>query len=87
VLTLIRGGKGVEDWTDAAAEPSILRHGWGGRNARDFLVDGSVEAARPAPGSLSRVQKVAVDKLGKFKQKYQGKHVILLCLNLYSMLK
>jgi hypothetical protein len=42
-------------------------------------LDGSVEA-----GSLPRVQKVAVGKLGKFKLKYQGKHVILLCLNLYS---
>jgi hypothetical protein len=83
VLALIHGGRGVEDWTAAAAEPSILRHGWGGRNG-DFLVDGSVEA-RPAPGSLSRVQKVAVGKLGKFKLKlkYQGKHVILGCLNLY----
>jgi hypothetical protein len=36
VLALIRGGRGAEDWTAAAAEPSILRHGWGGRNERFF---------------------------------------------------
>jgi hypothetical protein len=30
VLALIRGGRGTEDWMAAAAEPSILRHGWGG---------------------------------------------------------
>jgi hypothetical protein len=28
VLALIRGGRSAEDWTAAAAEPSILRHGW-----------------------------------------------------------
>jgi hypothetical protein len=42
MMTLIRGGRDAEDWTAAAAEPSILRHGWGGRNG-DFLFDGSVD--------------------------------------------
>jgi hypothetical protein len=80
VLALIRGGRGAEDWTAAAAELSILRHGWGGRNVEIFWL---MALLRP-PGSLSRVQKVAVGKLGNFKLKYQGKHVILSCLNLYS---
>lgn len=30
VLPLIRGGRSAEGWTLAAAEPSILRHGWDG---------------------------------------------------------
>jgi hypothetical protein len=30
MMTLIRGGRGAEDWTAAAVEPSILCHGWGG---------------------------------------------------------
>jgi hypothetical protein len=41
MLALIRGGRGAEDWTAAAVEPSILRHGWDGQNG-DFLVGGSV---------------------------------------------
>jgi hypothetical protein len=36
VLALIRGGRGAEDWMAAAAEPSILCHGWGGRNGEIF---------------------------------------------------
>jgi hypothetical protein len=51
VLALIRGGRGAEDWTAAAAEPSILRHGWGGRNGEIFwlmallmMADGSASS-------------------------------------------
>ena len=35
VLALISGGRSAEGWMAAAAEPSILRHGWGVRNG-DF---------------------------------------------------
>jgi hypothetical protein len=78
VLALIRGGRGAKDWTAAAAEPSILHHGWGGRNG-DFLVDGSVLMA--ADGSLPRQIRWS---LVTFTLKNQGKNVILLRLNLYS---
>jgi hypothetical protein len=36
------------------------------------------------PAHFLAFKKMVVGKLGKFKLKYQGKHVILLCLNLYS---
>jgi hypothetical protein len=74
VLALIRGGSGAEHWTAAAAEPSIFRHGWGGQNGEFFwwlCVDGSWLA-------FLAFKKMAVGKLGKFKLKYQGKHVILI---------
>ena len=60
VLAAIRGGRGAEDWTAAEVEPSILRHGRGGRNGEFFWW---LSIALMADGSLSsRSNKMAVGK-------------------------
>jgi hypothetical protein len=79
VLALIHGGRGAEDWTAAAAEPSILRHGWrGSKFEMESFFGGSV--GRLNDGSLPRVQKDG--RWLQFKLITQGKNVILSCSNL-----
>ena len=79
-MALIRGGRGAEDWTAAAAEPDSSS--WLGWFEMESFFGGSVGRLM-ADGSLPRVQKDG--RWLQFKLITQGKNVILSCSNLQNI--